>query len=228
MAAFEIHHLEGMQYVDAHLQDEAIRAEAGAFSYSIGDISIHSRLIPSFGGILRAMLTEEAIYRPVYRGTGVITLESSLGGFHVLELDGNSWILEPGTYWASEGSVRLSYHRETIMTSLWAGEGLVYLQTKVTGAGKVVVTTRGPVEMIEVVKGKKIVADGNCVIGRTEEVTFSIKRVTKNLLGGFTAGESMARVYEGTGKILLNPSPYWRYKFFNGQAVNSDYPSHSL
>ena len=188
MAEFEVHHLEGMQYVDAHLQDEMIRAEAGALSYSIGDISIHSKLIPSVGGVLRALLSEEAIFRPAYRGTGVITMESSMGGFHVLELEGSSWILEPGTYWASEGSVKISYHRERILTSIRAGEGLIYLQTKVSGTGKVVVTTRGPVETIELEKGKKIVADGKYVIGRTEEVTFSIKRATRNLLGGFTAG----------------------------------------
>ena len=40
-------------------------------------------------------------------------------------------------------------HRERIMTSLWAGEGLIYLQTKVRGQGKVVLITRGLVELIK-------------------------------------------------------------------------------
>jgi uncharacterized protein (AIM24 family) len=227
MAEFKIHHLEGMQYVDAHLQDEEIRAEAGSLSYSSGNITIHSRFLPSIAGVLRSMLSEEAIYRPTYSGSGVITMESSLGGFHMLELAGQAWILEPGTYWASEGSVKLSYHRERVLTSLWAGEGLVYLQTKVSGTGKVVVTTRGPVEMIELSKGMKIVADGKYVIGRTEGVKFSIRRATRNLLGKFTAGESMVRVYEGEGTVLLNPSPYWRYKLFTERGGNPDYPAES-
>jgi uncharacterized protein (AIM24 family) len=59
---------------------------------------------------------------------GVITLESSLGGFHVLSLNGETWILERGTYWASEGSVDVGYHREEIHTALRAGEGPIYLQ----------------------------------------------------------------------------------------------------
>ena len=76
----------------------------------------------------------------------MITLESTLGGFHVIDLQGESWILESGAYWASDGSVEVDYQRESFLTSLWAGEGFVYLQTRVKGEGKVVLCTRGPIE----------------------------------------------------------------------------------
>ena len=75
MAEFRIHSLEGMQYVDAHLKDETITAEAGAFCYSTGKIDIRSKLIPSVFGVLRSLLSEEAIFRPTYSGTGVVTME---------------------------------------------------------------------------------------------------------------------------------------------------------
>lgn len=224
MAEFRIHSLEGMQYVDAHLKDETITAEAGAFCYSTGKIDIRSKLIPSVFGVLRSLLSEEAIFRPTYSGTGVVTMESSFGGFHLLELRGDSWILEPGTYWASEGDVKLSYHRERMLTSLWSGEGLVYLQTKVSGTGKVVVTTRGPIEEIEL-NGKKVVAEGKYVVGRTEGVKFTVQRPTKNILGRLTAGEKFVRVFEGRGKLLLNPSPFWRYKLFAERGRTTEPPS---
>ena len=128
MAEFKVEYMEGMQYVDVHLNNETVRAEAGALSYLKGDIAIHSELIPSITGLITSLLADESVYRPTYTGTGIITLESSLGGFHVIELKGESWILERGTYWASEGRVNLSFHRENLMTSIWAGEGLVYLQ----------------------------------------------------------------------------------------------------
>ena len=86
MAEFKVHHLEGTQYVDAHLNNETIRAEAGALCYLNGDITIHSRLVPSIGGLVKSLLADEAVYRPTYTGTGVITLEATLGGFHVLDL----------------------------------------------------------------------------------------------------------------------------------------------
>jgi uncharacterized protein (AIM24 family) len=226
VARFEIHTLEGTQYVDIHLNHEMVRVEAGALSYLTGDISIHSRLVPSIGGLIQSLMADEAVYRPTYSGTGVITLESSLGGFHVLDLQGESWILEKGTYWASEGSVDLGYHRERLITALWAGEGLVYLQTRVRGFGKVVITTRGPVEEIELKEGQNVVAEGKYVICRTGDVSFAVRRSTRNFLGRYTSGEGFVRVYSGAGgRIILNSAPYWRYRIFTERANESDRPA---
>jgi uncharacterized protein (AIM24 family) len=211
MATFEVKQLEGMRYVDIHLDHEMVRCESGALNYMIGDIAIHSQLVPSVGGVVSSLLAGESVYRRTYSGTGTITLESSLGGFHIVELNGESWILEKGAYWASEGSVNLQFFRERLITSLWAGEGIVYLQTKVAGEGKVVLTTKGPVEELLLEDGKEVVVDGDCVIGRTASVSFKMRRPTKNFMGRFTAGEPFVRVYTGPGKILLNPTFYWRY-----------------
>jgi len=211
MAKFEIHQLEGMNYVEIHLNQEMVRCEAGSMNYMIGKIRIHSQLIPSVGSLLSSWLSGESVYRPTYTGSGVITLESSLGGFHLLELKGESWILEKGAYWASEGSVDLKFFKEKMLTSLWAGEGFVYLQSQVSGYGKVVVTTKGPVEVIDLQEDQEVVVDGECVIGRMASVQFSLRRPTENFLGRFTAGEPIVRVYRGPGKILLNPTFYWRY-----------------
>jgi uncharacterized protein (AIM24 family) len=228
MAEFTIHELEGTRYVDVHLNHEMVRAEAGALCYLQGDITMHSGLMPSIGGFLKSLMADETVYRPTYTGTGVITLESSLGGFHLLDLKGESWILERGAYWASEGSVDLKFHRERTRTALWAGEGLVYLQTKVSGHGKVVVTTRGPIEEVVLTEGKRVETEGKYVVARTADVKFAVKRATKNFLGRFTSGEGLVRVYEGTGRILLNPAPYWRYRIFTERGGNPEMPSRTV
>lgn len=225
MAKFKIHELEGTRYVEIHIRDEMVRAEAGALSYMTGDIRMHSKLMPSLGSAIKSLLADEAVFRPLYTGTGVITLESSLGGFHVLELNGESWILERGTYWASEGNIDVSYHRERMQTAIWAGEGPIYLQTRVRGQGKVVVTTRGPVEEITLGEGKRVAAEGKYVVGRTGDVRFTVRRATDNFFGRFTSGEGFVRVFEGTGKILLNPAPYWRYRVFTDRGRDPDRPS---
>jgi uncharacterized protein (AIM24 family) len=225
MAEFKVHELEGTRFVEIHLNHEMVRVEAGALSYLTGKISVHSPLLPSLGGAIQSLLADQAIYRPTYSGTGVITLESSLGGFHLLELDGDSWILERGTYWASEGSVDVQFHRERMQTALWAGEGLIYLQTRVRGHGKVVLATRGPVEEITLGKGEEVAAEGKYVICRTGDVTFKVRRTTKNFLGKFTSGEGRVRVFEGPGRVLLNPAPYWRYRIYNERRGGGDDPS---
>ena len=76
------------------------------FPYLTGNVSIHSRLAPSLGGFVKSLLADEAIYRPTYTGTGVVTLESSLGGYHVLDLHGESWILERGALLGLRGKRR--------------------------------------------------------------------------------------------------------------------------
>ena len=211
MAEFKVVQLEGMHYVEAHLNHEVVRLESGALSYMTGDISVYSPLLPPIGGVITSVLADEAVYRPTYTGTGVITMESSLGGFHTLDLNGESWILERGTYWASDGTVKLTYHREPILTALYAGEGFIYLKTKVSGYGKVIVCTRGPTEIVQLQKGQPFVAEGQYIICRTADVRMSIRRLTRNLAGRFTSGEKLVRVFEGTGKVLLNPAHYWKY-----------------
>lgn len=225
MAEFRVVEQEGTRYVEIHLNHEMVRVESGALSYFTGDINVHSLLVPSLGGMIKSLIANEAVYRPTYTGTGVITLESSLGGFHLLDLKGESWILERGAYWASEGSLEVNFHRERMVTGIWAGEGPVYLQTRVRGVGKVVLTTRGPVEEIRLHDGEKVAAEGKYVIARTGDVSFKVRRTTKNFMGRFTSGEGFVRVYEGTGRILLNPAPYWRYRLFTERAGNPDYPA---
>jgi uncharacterized protein (AIM24 family) len=220
MARFEVQYLEGMRFVEIHLEHEMVRCESGALNYLRGDIAVHSQLIPSVGGLFSSIVASESVYRPTYAGTGVITLASSLGGFHVFELNGENWILEKGSYWASEGSVELQFFRERLLTSLWAGEGFVYLQTRVSGRGKLVVCTKGPVEEMDLAEGEELVVEGNCVIGRTQSVKFQMRRPTKNFWGRFTSGESIVRSYRGPGKVLLNPTMYWRY-YMNQQRRKS-------
>ena len=108
MAEFKICQMEGTHHVEAHLQDETIRAEAGALCYMTGNIQMRVRAWTGPWRWLRAQLTQEALHRPTYTGTGVVTLESSLGGFHVLHLDNEEWILEKGAYWASDGAIDIS------------------------------------------------------------------------------------------------------------------------
>lgn len=225
MARFEVNQLEGTTYVDAILENESIRAEAGALCYMTGDITITSRLIPQLGSAIRAMLTDESIHRPVHTGTGTITLESSLGGFHVLDMENEAWVLERGSYWASEMSIDVGSKRESVLTSIWAGEGLILLQTKVSGTGKVVLATRGPIEVIELEKGRKVVAEGQHVVARTAGVAMKVRRATRNFFGRFSSGEGIVRVFEGPGRVLLNPAPYWRYRIMADRSGGGQQPA---
>jgi uncharacterized protein (AIM24 family) len=165
MAEFEVCELQGMRWVQMRLRDETVRAEAGALSHMQGDIEVRVRL-PSPLGALKSIISNEALVRPTYTGTGVINLESSMGGYHPFEVAGESWILENGAYWASEGGVELGLHREHVWTSFWGGEGFIDYQTKLSGYGRVVLNAPGPVEEITL-NNDRLLVEGKLVLART-------------------------------------------------------------
>ena len=215
MATFEVIEDQGVSFVKAMLNNETIQAERGALCYLNGDIRIDAKL-PSIGGTVRRLLAEQSLIWPSYSGTGEVYLEASVSGFEIFELDESSWILERGVYWASEGDVALRMFRETVMTSLWSGEGIISLSTRVSGSGKIVLKTRGPVQVINL-NNERLVADGKYVLARTENVSYRVRRAARSPLASILSGERRLRVFEGTGRVLLSSYPYWRYLLLAGR-----------
>jgi uncharacterized protein (AIM24 family) len=210
MAKFDIVELEGTRYVDARLEKESIRAEAGALSYMQGNIRMDTPL-PGLGQIFKCALSNESAVRPRYEGTGVVTLQSSMGGYYALDVNGEDWILENGAYWASDGGVTLGLHREPVLTSLWAGEGLIDYQTKLGGHGVAVLNADGPVHEVTL-KDESIAVEGKLVIARTAGLHYRVRRPVKSLIGYWLSGESVVRVYSGTGRVLMSTTPYWNQR----------------
>jgi uncharacterized protein (AIM24 family) len=215
MAKFEVVAGEGMNLVKATLQDETIRTEAGALYYMRGPIQMQTQA-PSMGGFLKSMATGETVFRPTYTGTGEIFMEPSFGGFHIMtSLEGQEWILERGAYYASDGNVKVDVHRDATMTSLLSGKGFVNFQTKVSGEGQVVVTAQGDVETMNI-ENDKLVVDGRFVVARTGSLNYRIERATKGFFGSMASGEGLVSTFEGTGKVLIAPIPYWRQRMYDG------------
>jgi uncharacterized protein (AIM24 family) len=220
MAEFTVREVEGMRQVRIDIRDETVRARRGAMSNMRGAISFTPRL-PSAGDVLRSIFTSEARVRPYYSGTGSILLQPSLGGYHVLEVvEGDAWILEPGVYWASEGSVELGLYREPLFPSLWAGDGLLAWKTTVEGHGRVAINAPGPVETVDVAEGELRV-QGRLVLGRTRGLSFGSERAAP-FPRNFISGQRRLRVYGGTGRALVCWTPYWNehlYKRMTGESI---------
>jgi uncharacterized protein (AIM24 family) len=206
MASFEIIDKEGSRLVKITLENETVRAESGAMYYMRGNIVMESKA-PSAGRFLKSLATGENIFRPTYRGTGELYLEPSLSGYHILQLDGNEWILDSGAYWASDGSVEVDIERNKAISGLIGGEGL--FQTKVKGRGKVVIVAQGPTEVINL-QNDRLVVDGSFAIARTSSLKYRVEKATKSILGSMTSGELLVNTFEGTGSVILAPVPYWQ------------------
>lgn len=210
MAEFSVREVEGMRQVLIDITDETVRARRGALSTMRGHITLTPRL-PGLGDLFRAMFTNEARIRPFYAGTGSIMLQPSLGGYHIMELDSEDWVLEPGVYWASDGSVELGLYREYMWASLWAGDGLLVWKSTVRGTGRVAINAPGPVEVVDVDGELKV--QGRLVLGRTRGLRFSSQRSARfprNLI----SGQKRLRAFQGRGKALVCWTPYWNQHMY--------------
>jgi uncharacterized protein (AIM24 family) len=174
---------------------------------------------PSVGRILKSYLSEQSYLRPTYTGTGDLLLEASFAGYYVFDLNGETWILESGSYWASEGSVQLSATRERAWTSFWAGEGFIDWQTKVSGHGRVALKSHGRVEEVALSPGERFLAHGKSVIARSREVAYRVARPTKSLVKTYISGEAYCRTYDGPGRLLVIQVPYWQFRLLGPQPM---------
>lgn len=202
MVTFDVQTKELLRIVKIELNNDAVRTEAGAVYYMVGSITMEAKA-PSMGGFLKSMVSAESVVRPIYRGTGQLFLEPSYGDFTILELNGEEWILDRGAYYASEMSVEVGVVTNKALSGMFSGEG--FFQTKVSGKGKVIITSQGPLETIEL-NNSKLVVDGKFAVARTGNLEFKVEKATKGLFGTAISGEGLVNTFTGTGKVLIAPA----------------------
>jgi len=220
MATFEVQETEGMRWVKVGLDDDDVRAEKGALNHYKGAITMDVPF-PSLRAWWVSLFSDESLLRPRYEGTGTVYRDSSLGGFHSMEImPGERWILDTKCFWASDGEVKLSVHRERMWTAYWADQGLFWYKTALKGEGQVVLSVPGPVEEVQLVDDQ-IVVDGTQVVARTSGITLSVRRPARSWLSYWMSGQKLAYCYRGTGRLLLCTTPYWRARLKNESAATA-------
>lgn len=224
MAKFTVREVEGMRQLRIDIEDESVRTVRGALSHMDGNISMTARL-PTPVAMLRSMVSNEALVRPRYSGTGTIFLQPSMRGFHTFEAREYTWILEPGVFWAAEGNVQLGLRLEKMISSLRIGDGLFKYQTTLHGDGLIAVNAPGPVEEVDV-KDAEMLVKGAIVLGRTTGLEYGVQRAG-SYAASLIAGEPLARSFKGTGKALVCWTPYWN-QYIHDRMAPGEQPSKSL
>ena len=191
---------EEMQFVHIKMDDTALKTEAGAMYYYRGNITMDASSGPGVGA---ALLTGESVRRPVYSGTGELILEPTYGQYTIFDVNGESWMINYGRYYASELSVILGIKKNSLKTALFSGHGLY--QTTASGQGKVILESDGPLEKIELVNDK-LVVDGNFAIIWSASLDFKVEKATKGLLASALSGEGLVHTFSGTGVVYLCPA----------------------
>lgn len=203
MAEFEIIEQQALRMVKAKIENEQIRAEAGALHYMLGSIQLESKA-PSASGFLKSFVTSEKIFRPTYTGTGEIYFGPPIfGEYKIFNLQDESWVLDQGAYVCSEGAVEIGVFQNKAITGL-LGEG--FFQTKISGTGKVVFKAPGPLQPIDL-QNNTLTVDGKFAVARQAHLDYEVRRAAKGLIGSLTSGEGLVNVISGTGRVYLAPVP---------------------
>jgi uncharacterized protein (AIM24 family) len=199
---FEVVEKETLKFLKAEFENSAVRYESGGMYYMQGNLDLEANL-PTAGGFLKSMVTRESVVKPVIRGSGTVWFEPTFGNFTIMDLKGDEWILDKGAYYASEMGIEIGSFTNKSISGLFSGEG--FFQTKVSGTGKVVIFSNGPLETIELNNGK-LVVDGSFAVARQSSVQLTVSKANKGIFGSMISGEGIVSTFTGTGKVMIAPA----------------------
>ena len=155
--------------------------------------------MPSVGNMIKSKMTGNKVFRPVFKGTGMLLMMPRFHEFVKIELNGSKVVLEKGAYWASDMNIEVDVHTNSLSAGLLSGEGFV--QTAVVGTGTVIVSSPGPVEMVDL-KNERLVLDRAYAVARSAGLSYSVKQSSKSIFSSVSSGEGLVQVIEGTGRGL--------------------------
>lgn len=199
-----------VRQIAIEINNAGIKIEPGAMSYFKGHIEMVSGLTVSnaLGRIVSGALTGEKAAQPEYKGTGLIVLEPSFKHFIPVELSaGEQIITDKGMFYCAESSVEVKpIMNKTISGALLGGEGIFQLALK--GPGLVVLES--PVPMCEIdmmmLNNEELSVDGSFALLRDSNISFSVTRSAKTLIGSAMSGEGLVNKFSGTGQVWLAPT----------------------
>jgi uncharacterized protein (AIM24 family) len=179
-------------------------------------------------GALNAARTGEAIFKPLYRGTGEIYLEPTFGHYWLMEVKNQTLYADKGLFCCCENSVKVEAHKvESFSARVAGGEGR--FQTKVSGSG--IVVLRIPVPLSEILEltldNETLQVDGSFALLRTDGIQFTVEKASNSFLGAMTSGEGLLQTFRGKGRVWVAPTQpiYKRMDSLSAPSNLSEYRS---
>ena len=185
--------------------------QAGAMQWMAGNVKMTSGIKgpgDAVGKFFKAAATGETAAKPEYSGTGLLVLEPTYK--HLILSEASDWgsgaVLEDGMFLACETSLKQTIvRRDNFGAAVAGGEGL--FNTCLQGHGVFCVESRCPKEdLVEIVLDHdEVRIDGNYAVAWSKDLSFTVEKVTKGIIGSAVSGEGFVNVYRGTGRIWMEP-----------------------
>lgn len=202
-----------MRQIRVHLNNTAIKTEAGALYYHHGNIQsrVNAGGIGGFiGKSIKGALTSESAMKPEYGGIGTIYLEPSFSHYLIVSLENESIIVDKSLFYCCNSEIAVEpFMQKNVSSALMGGEGL--FQIKLSGTGICILEIPVPVceiQEIPLSAGQTLKVDGNFAIMRDATVDFAVTRSDKSLIGSAVNGEGLLNSFttQSFGKVWLAPT----------------------
>jgi uncharacterized protein (TIGR00266 family) len=182
---------------------ERIRAEAGAMVSMSAGVNIETQ---AAGGLLqsltRAVLGGESFFQNFFQAGaqgGEVTLAPDLpGDVALIELRGETMMVQAGSYLASESGIELN--TKISMKAFMAAEGLSMLEAR--GSGKLLVSSYGAIFERVLAPGEKYIVDTSHLVAFDATVQ-AVPRTAGGLKTTLFSGEGLVVELTGPGRLYI-------------------------
>lgn len=186
-------------------KDERVRTETGAMLAMDKSCTIEGKMEGgAWKAIKRTVLTSESFFVTTIRATQpnseVYLAPRATGDVEVLDLQNEAYIVQGGSYLASESGVDADSHF-TGWKGFLSGEGIFMI--KVEGIGQAFVSSFGGIFKKDLAAGETFVVDNGHLVAFPANMNYKIEKVGSDLINMITTGEGLAVTFEGPGTIFM-------------------------
>ena len=183
---------------------EQIQVESGAMVGMSAGMQMETE---ARGGVLksiaRAMFAQESFFMNTYTGAkdgdSILLAPPLPGDIAVVELQGESLLVQSGSYLASSEGVQVDT-KWTGAKTFFGSEGLIML--KISGSGTLILSSYGAIHPVALGAGEKYVVDTGHLVSFDEKIDYHVRKVAgwKSTL---FSGEGLVAELTGPGKLNL-------------------------
>jgi uncharacterized protein (TIGR00266 family) len=183
---------------------EEVRVEGGSMVSMSQGVTMQTQ---ATGGILkslaRAALGGESFFQNTYvapANGGEVNVAPALpGDMFVMDLAGESLMVQSGSYVASETGIEVDTKWSGAKT-FFASEGFIMLRA--SGTGKLVLSSYGAIHQMDLAAGEAYTVDTGHLVAFTEGMGFNVRAVG-GLKSTLFSGEGLVVDLSGPGRVLL-------------------------
>jgi uncharacterized protein (TIGR00266 family) len=191
---------------------EQCRAESGAMMTTSGGVEVESKAEGGFmKSLKRSVLSGESFFMTTFTAGdagGFVDCAARLPGDITVFDASNGISLTKGSYLCSAATVEVDSAWGGFK-NMWGGEGGFLVRA--TGAGPVAAACYGALDTIDLQAGEDLVLDSGHLVGYTDGMTFTTRKVTKGIMQTLKSGEGLVMHFQGPGRIYAqtrNPSEF--------------------